>query len=371
MANPPDVIHIAPRLPAQALLNFGFAALVITGLYVGREVLVPVTLAILLSFVLSPLVTRLQAWRVPRVPAVLFSVILGFSIIFALGGLMVSQATHLANDLPSYEETLRTKIKNLQGVTAGSGTLERASKVLKDLDTELKNPSVSRQPTPRTLGVQADHPIPVEVKQPDPGALTTLVAIIAPLIQPTATTAIVLIFVVFILLQRQDLRNRFIRLVGMQDLQRTTAALDDAGQRLSSLFLTQIIFNALFGLIIGIGLELIGIPSAPLWGLIAMILRFVPYVGALLSAVFPIVLAAAVGPGWAMVAVDTRSVRHPGVTGRASARTPRLWSQCGAVSCGHRLVGVVLDVAMGTCRPRPGDSPDDLSRCSRTACRSA
>jgi hypothetical protein len=102
------------------------------------------------------------------------------------------------------------------------------------------------------------------------------------------------------LLQREDLRNRLVRLAGSGDIQRTTAALDDAGKRLSKLFLTQIIFNALFGLAIGTGLAFIGVPSAPLWGLIAMILRFVPYIGALISAAFPLILAAAVGPGWEM-----------------------------------------------------------------------
>ena len=148
--------------------------------------------------------------------------------------------------------------------------------MLKDLNAELQNPATNNNlPSGRSLTQPTDRPIPVEVKQPDPGALTTLVAIIGPLVQPTTTTGIVVIFVVFILLQRQDLRNRFIRLVGSQDIQRTTAALDDAGQRLSKLFLIQIAFNAVFGLLIGIGLELVGVPSAPLWGLIAMILRFV------------------------------------------------------------------------------------------------
>ena len=103
------------------------------------------------------------------------------------------------------------------------------------------------------------------------------------------------------LLQREDLRNRVVRLAGSEDIQRTTAALDDAGKRLSKLFLTQIAFNAVFGLAIGIGLELIGVPSAPLWGLMAMIMRFVPYIGALISAVFPLILAAAVGSGWGML----------------------------------------------------------------------
>jgi predicted PurR-regulated permease PerM len=187
-------------------------------------------------------------------------------------------------------------------LTGGSGTLERASRVLKELKTELQNSQTGGQPGSSGILQQSpDKPITVEVKQPDPGALTTLAAIIEPLISPLTTTLIVVIFVVFILIQRQDLRNRFVRLAGSQDIQRTTAAIDEAGERLSKLFLTQIVFNAAFGLAIGIGLELIGVPSAPLWGLIAMIMRFVPYIGALISAVFPLILAAAVGSGWEML----------------------------------------------------------------------
>lgn len=247
-----------------ALINLAVAGLIVTGLYFAREILVPVALAVLFSFVLAPFVIRLQSWRVPRRLAVLVAVFVGFSIIFSLGGLMVSQANRLAEELPGYQQTLRDKIQNLRGVAAsGSSTLERASKVLRELDTELHNPArgqaidgLRRQPN--------DKPIPVEIRQPDPGTLTTLVAIIQPLIQPLTTTGIVVIFVIFILMQRQDLRNRFIRLAGSQDMQRTTAALDDAGQRLSRLFLNQIIVNASFGLLIGIGLQLIGVPSAPL-----------------------------------------------------------------------------------------------------------
>jgi hypothetical protein len=109
------------------------------------------------------------------------------------------------------------------------------------------------------------------------------------------------IFVIFILLQQKDLRNRLVRLAGAKDLHRTTAALDDAGQRLSRLFLTQLALNAAFGVVVGAALWLIGVPSAPLWGMLAMIMRFVPYIGAFISAIFPLVLAAAVGPGWTMV----------------------------------------------------------------------
>jgi predicted PurR-regulated permease PerM len=289
------------------LINMAVAALIVATLYLGRELFVPLALAVLLSFALAPFVAKLHSWRVPRTVSVLVVVAFGFSIIFSLGGLMVSQTTRLADNLPGYQQTLKDKIDSIRGLTGGSGTLERASKVLKELNTELHKtqpqnsepalqlPSGSLPPRP------ADKPIPVEVQQPDPGALRTLVAIIEPLLSPLTTTGIVVIFVVFILLQRQDLRNRFVRLAGSEDIQRTTAALDEAGERLSKLFLTQIALNAAFGLAIGTGLELIGVPSAPLWGLVAMILRFVPYIGALISAVFPLILAAAVGSGWEML----------------------------------------------------------------------
>src|ERR1700730_3358587 len=279
------------------------AALIIAALYFGREIFVPVALAVLLSFVLAPFVIRLHSWRVPRTVSVLVVVFIGFSIIFSLGGLMVSQATHLAGKLPGYQQTLSDKIESLRGLMGGSGTLEQASTVLKELGTELQHRDATGRPDSGLVRQPTDKPIPipVEVRQPDPGALTTLVAIIQPLLSPLTTTGIVVIFVVFILLQREDLRNRVVRLAGSGDIQRTTAALDDAGKRLSKLFLTQIAFNAVFGLVIGIGLELIGVPSAPLWGLIAMILRFVPYIGALISAIFPLILAAAVGSGWEML----------------------------------------------------------------------
>ncbi|TMK12992.1 MAG: AI-2E family transporter [Alphaproteobacteria bacterium] len=295
--------QFAPVTPGSALVTVLLAVVVVSALYFGREVLVPIALAILLSFVLAPLVRLLQACYVPRILAVMFAVAVAFAAIFALGGLMISQVNQLAKNLPYYESTLRDKIQSLRGAAAGTGTLERASEVLHDLSSELDRPN-RVSPSTGTLvspGTSTARPIPVEIKQPDPGALQTLAALITPLIHPLATTGIVAIFVFFVLMQRQDLRNRLVRLAGSQDLQRTTAALDDAGQRLSRLFLTQLALNAGFGLVIGAGLWFIGVPSAPLWGILAMILRFVPYIGAAISAIFPLVLAAAVGPDWTMV----------------------------------------------------------------------
>jgi predicted PurR-regulated permease PerM len=286
----------------SAVTTVLMAAVLVTTLYFGREVLVPIALAVLMSFVLAPLVGLLQRLYVPRIAAVFLVVIVAFSAVFALGGVMASQVNQLANDLPQYQSTLSEKIQSLRGAATGRGTLERASEVLHSLSKELDRPKLDSQTSaPLSDPAAPVKPIPVEVRQPDPGALQTLTSLITPLIHPLATTGIVLIFVIFILVQQQDLRNRLVRLAGSQDLQRTTAAMDDAGRRLSRLFLVQLMINAGFGIVIGTGLWLIGVPSAPLWGMLAMILRFVPYIGAVIAAIFPLVLAAAVGPGWSMV----------------------------------------------------------------------
>jgi predicted PurR-regulated permease PerM len=292
--------QLNPPRRGSAATTVLMGVVLVAALYFGREVLVPIALAILMSFALAPLVALLQRAHFPRVAAVFLVVLVAFTGVFALGGLMASQVNQLANDLPGYQSTLSEKIQSLRGAASGSGTLKRASEVLHSLSKELDHPKLDPQALPTDLAVPA-KPIPVEVRQPDPGALQTLAALITPLLHPLATTGIVVIFVIFILIQQQDLRNRLVRLAGSQDLQRTTAAMDDAGRRLSRLFLTQLMLNAGFGVIIGSGLWLIGVPSAPLWGILAAILRFVPYIGAIIAAIFPLVLAAAVGPGWSMV----------------------------------------------------------------------
>jgi predicted PurR-regulated permease PerM len=281
------------------------ATIIIGALFFGREVFVPIALAILLSFVLAPLVGLLQRWHIPRGLSVVSVVLLAFMSIFALGSVIATQVTELAGDLPRYQFTMQEKIKSVRGAAATSGTLERAADVLQDLSKELNRPkdtttsSTTPLQTPRP-GQEA-KPIPVEVRQPPPTALESLAALISPLIRPLTTTGITAIFVIFILLQREDLRNRFIKLAGSHDLQKTTAALDDAATRLSRLFLIQLALNAAFGIVIGTGLWIIGIPSPVLWGILAAVLRFVPYIGAVISAVFPLTLAAAVDPSWSML----------------------------------------------------------------------
>ena len=358
----PSLNYAVPGATVSALL---FVFIVVASLYLARAILMPFALAILLSFMLSPLVRRLQHWHVPRSLAVISVVLVAFAAIFALGGVMVSQVNQLAADLPKYQTTLREKIHLLRGAAVGTGTLERASEVLQDLSSELNRPEgapPSVTPAPGAAPPQP-KPIPVQVQEPNQGALKTVVSLIAPLVDPLITTGLVIIFVIFILIQRQDLRNRLVRLAGSNDLQRTTAALNDAGGRLSRLFLTQLALNAGFGLVIGIGWWFVGVPSAALWGILAVILRFMPYVGTWLSAVFPLLLAAAVGPDWSMfiwaaaiflvVDIIVGQIVEPLVQGHSTGLSPVaviasatfwtwLWGPIGLVLATPMTLGLVV-----------------------------
>jgi predicted PurR-regulated permease PerM len=286
-----------------AFSNIMAGAVVVAILYLAREILVPIALAVLLSFVLAPLVRALQRLRLPRSIAVITAVAMALLVALSLGAMVMIEVNQLGEDLPRYQSTLSEKVHNLRDAIGQAGLLKNASSMLKSLDQELKERDQGEAPATKSSlpnTPQGKTPVPVEVHQPEPGASEALVTMLRPLAGPATTAGIVIIFLVFFLFQREDLRNRFIRLAGSDDLERTTAALDDAGHRLGKLFLTQLVLNATFGAVIGLGLALIGVPSAPLWGLLAMILRFVPYIGAIMAAGLPIALAAAVGNDWTM-----------------------------------------------------------------------
>jgi predicted PurR-regulated permease PerM len=282
-----------------ALASMLLVVTTMAALYFGREILVPVTLAILLSFVLVPAVRMLRRLHVPRAAAVLLVVVIVFGALFGIGSLIASEASQLATDLPRYTQTMRTKIKDLRGATAGTGSLSRIVDMVQDLGATLQPPpaaEVRGEPGSRT------HPLAVEISPARASVVDTLQTFVGPILHPLATTGLILIFTIFILLQREDLRNRAIRLAGGSgDLRRTTAAIDDAANRLSRFFLAQLALNVAFGLVIGVGLWIIGVPSPTLFGVLAAILRFVPYIGAAISALLPLILAAAVDPGWGMV----------------------------------------------------------------------
>ena len=317
-----------------AFNNFVVVVIVVAALYFTRDILVPIALAVLLSFLLAPIVRMLQRWHLPKSLAVVCAVASALAIALSLAAMVVLEVNQLANDLPRYQATLASKVHNLRDAVAGPGILKNASDLLKRLDDELNEETRGKANGVATLSREqaAGRPIPVEVHQPAPAASETLMAMLRPLAAPFTTTAIIVVFLTFFLFQREDLRDRFIRLAGSGDLERTTAALDDAGHRLGRLFATQLLLNGCFGAIIGLGLALIGVPSAPLWGLLAMILRFVPYIGVFLAAALPISLAAAIGNDWSMTiwtvalfaAVEplTGYVAEPLICGRSAGLSP-------------------------------------------------
>ena len=269
-------------------------------LYYGQPILIPIVLAILLSLLLVPCVRALQKLRIPKPAAIISVVCIAFAVLFGLTAVLATSLTNLAGDLPRYESNLREKARSLKFATSGGGTIEKAANVLRDLQTELQQPQQSS-----LTNYTSDKPIPVEVRESNFGPLDPVISAVAILIHPMTQLGIVILMVVLILFNREDLRNRLIRLGGTGDIHRTTIALDEAGQRLSLLFTTQVLINGLTGAFIGVALAFIGIPGAVLWGVLTAVMRFVPYVGTLLSAVFPIIIAAAIGEGWTLALITT------------------------------------------------------------------
>jgi predicted PurR-regulated permease PerM len=277
-------------------------AIVVGTLYIAREVLLPLTLAILLSFVLTPLLLLLRKVKVPRILAVIIVVTFAFAIIFALGWMMSQQASQLAGDLPRYQHVLADKIASLRKSAQSSTTLEKAAGALKGIEDELKQSSAPPAPSAASSPSLEDKapakPIPVEITKPEPRAFEILQSVLGTVLPPLATAGIVILFVIFILLQREDLRDRLVRLMGASDMQRATATMNDAATRLSGYFLRQVLINSAYGVFIALGLWAIGIPSPMVWGILAMLMRFVPYVGPFIAAAPPVLLGAVVDPGW-------------------------------------------------------------------------
>jgi predicted PurR-regulated permease PerM len=291
--------------PSTFLGSLAVGVVVVAALYFARSVFVPLALALLLSFALGPVVLQLRRLHFGRTTSVLATVVLAFVVI--IGGVIATQITGLAENLPQYQANIKEKIESLQGAAGGGGLLQRASVALNSLRSQIVKTPAAPPDTPGTALVvaptdQPAKPALVEIRQPDQEPLQLIQNVVGPLLEPLTTASIVVVFVIFFLLRREDLRERFIRLAGARDLRRTTEALDDAAHRLSRYLLIQSAINACFGLLIGAGLWLIGVPNPVLWGVLAMLLRFVPYIGVVIAAAFPAALAVAVAPGWSMLA---------------------------------------------------------------------
>ena len=309
-AAPAAAIGVSLLMPGRGLAALNAAAVVVAALYFGRDLLVPLVLAVLLAFVLAPLVTLLQRARIGKVPAVIVTVALAFSVILGIGTVVGRQATSLAEGFPAYQATIQEKVKS---VTVGAEVIGRLTGSLQSmLSGQVEAPSVPYA-APASGPVAAEPPAaapsaPVLVPAtPAAGGGTGVAStfgivrtVAGPVFGPLATMGVVVVFLLFVLLNREDLRDRLVRLVGRQDLHRTILAMNDAARRLSRYFLFQLSLNVSFGLFIGMGLWAIGLPNPVLWGIVAALMRFVPYIGSVIALVLPFMLALAAAPGWSL-----------------------------------------------------------------------
>jgi predicted PurR-regulated permease PerM len=243
-------------------------------------------------------VNLLRRAHLGRVPSVLLGVILGLSVVLAIGGVIGSQIATLSTELPQYAPTMEEKVTGVREFTIGRLS-QLADKVGRQKEMPASPSSAPSSSSPQASPPGAPAPAAAQATGSSPFELVE--RYISTVLSPFATLGIVFIVAVFALLQKEDLRDRLIRLVGSDDIHRTTRAIDDGAHRLSRYFLTQLIINGAFGAIIGGGLLLIGLPNPVLWGILSALLRFVPYIGSLISAILPMALAAAVEPGWSML----------------------------------------------------------------------
>jgi predicted PurR-regulated permease PerM len=293
---PPPPVAAKPDALAHKFMAIMIGGVVVAGLYFGRPVLMPLALAVLMSFALAPLVSQLKRLSIGNVPAVIISLALAVVVVSSLGLFMGSQLAKLAAELPHYQTNLAQKIHSVVGGAAHNDTINRLNQTVDSLAEQFtggNKPDDAAATAPNQI-----KPIPVVIQRTSQGPWAVAQTVLGPLLEPLELVGLVLVFVSFILLQRDDLRDRFVRLAGSRDMQRTTVALDEAASRLSRYLFLQTLINTCFGLVIGIGLWLIGIPNAGLWALMAGLLRFVPFLGVPLAFLFPFTLAMAVDPGW-------------------------------------------------------------------------
>lgn len=272
-------------------LTLAGLVLVIASLYWARAFFIPVVLAVLLTFLFSPLVGHLERRRVPSTVAVLGVVALAFVALGGLGWIVALQMSALGAELPKYRDNIRQKIADVRLLGRDSG-LERVQETVEGAAGEAKRqveqtkPPAARQPKPSPVVIQEER------------GLWSLPATLGAWLEPLGRAAFVVILVPFMLLGRQELRNRMVRLFGFRRLALATRALDEANARVSRYLLSQTAINATFGVLAAIGLFLLGVPYALLFGLLGGALRFIPYVGPWIGALLPIAVSLAIFPGW-------------------------------------------------------------------------
>ena len=275
--------------------------IIVASLYFAQEVIIPFALAVLLTFLLTPATVRLRKWGIPRVPGVIIVVLSTAIVTGAVGWIVSLQLLDLANQLPQFQQNIHEKMQSAN--LPQGGLLSRANDFLSEVSEEFTPEAAAPEDEAagQTPTGTVDAPIYTRTAEQATSSIDAMKTMLGSLLGPVATAGIVLVFVVFMLIQREDLRDRLIRMMGPGQLNVTTQALDDAGHRVSRYLLMQLIVNATYGIPFGVGLYFIGVPSPLLWGILATLLRFIPYVGPWIAAAAPLSLAFAVDPGWNML----------------------------------------------------------------------
>jgi predicted PurR-regulated permease PerM len=274
--------------------------LIIAGLRLGREVFLPLALSVLISFLLSPLVTRFRRWHFGRIPSVLLAVLLGFAILGSLGTFMTSQLGDVMHQLPRYQENIEKKLNSV--AKTGGGFFGRIFGSVENIRKQMTPQQPPAQPQQPQIGEKNQNgknekPTPVEVQNSPLSPLTILRTVVGSLLSALVMLFIVIVFVIFMLTEREDLRKRIIVLIGGHPEQ-TLELLDEASDRLSRYLLMQLIVNITYAVPVAAGLFFIGIPNPILWGAIAGLLRYIPYIGPWIAMAMPATLSLAVDPGW-------------------------------------------------------------------------
>lgn len=310
---------------------------IVAVLYLAQDVFIPITLSTLLAFLLAPIADRLEAWGLSRIPAVLAIAAIAFTIIGALLGLIGREATRLAADMPRYQNEIVAKVENFSSI--GSGTSKRMTEFVTAISQALRGnkPGANKSSVkksagdePNTIGSESSEPPapeadpaereaegalgsatnPIHTIQDSNGQtpVGTAFSAVGAVLNPLTNVGLVIVFTIFILLSRDDLRDRIIRVLSGGRYIVTTKAIDEASRRISSYILAQTIVNSLYGVCIGAGLWLIGVtlgdgqgfPNFALWGLLCTILRFIPYLGPIIAGAFPVMLSLIVYPGFSV-----------------------------------------------------------------------
>ena len=266
-------------------------------IYWAQAVLIPVAMALLITFLLTPPVAALQRRGVPRVVAVVAVVVLALAVVAGVGTVLTLQVMSLGEELPRYRDNIREKIADIRSVGKDSG-FKRAKETVERANTEAERQVERETPTAVVDPKPAPKATSVIIERDHSKGLSEIPNWLSPWLEPVSRAGLVVLLVPFMLLAREEMRNRFIRLVGFRRLAMTTRAMDEASARVTRYLLTQSAVNTAFAALVALGLFLIGVPYAILFGVLAGALRFVPYVGIWIGAGLPVAISMALFPGW-------------------------------------------------------------------------